>query len=270
VEKLPDTAETRAMGLEKIHVRLRPNPKRYFSIFERKRSIRLIQRWIRNRLATRHERLILYLERRKQFTVISIQAAYRGRRSRAKHVSIKKQRNAAMCIQSKYRAYVVKKKIYHKNLSAKCIQRRVRARIREKEKVIQGQRRHDAAIKIQCVCRGRNARKHVTSIRKRKHKSRQHRAAIQIQRVSRGRAVRRAIREEEKTAATSNEIVEAKLQSDDDEEDAHKQIANTTEKKLEESSSSSDEESPSESEESPSESDDDEDISAHDVFRTEF
>ena len=110
VETLPETAETRAKGLTLTHVRLRPNPKRYYSIFERKRAIRIVQRWIRNRLATRRERRVLYVERRRQFAATALQAAFRGSRSRARHVSVSKKRNAARRIQSEYRAHVYERK----------------------------------------------------------------------------------------------------------------------------------------------------------------
>ena len=188
VETLPETAETRAKGLTLTHVRLRPNPKRYYSIFERKRAIRIVQRWIRNRLATRRERRVLYVERRRRFAATALQAAFRGSRSRAQHVSVSKKRNAARKIQSEYRAHVVRKEMKRKNRAASRIQRRMRHRIREKEKVIRGRRRHDACVKIQRVCRGHRTRTRL------EQGKRQRRAAVNIQRVCRGRAARRRVK----------------------------------------------------------------------------
>ncbi len=298
VETLAETAERRAKGLTLTHVRLRPNPKRYYSIFERKRAIRIVQRWIRNRLATRRERRILYVERRRQFAATALQAAFRGSRSRAQHVSVSKKRNAARRIQSEYRAHVVRNEMKQKNRAASRIQRRVRHRIREKEKVIRGRRRHDACVKIQRVCRGHRTRSRL------EQGKRQRRAAVNIQRVCRGRAARRRVRKintsnregDSNISVDKEEVMEKKEdemkeedveeekedeeeveEKEDEEEVEEKEDSRVIEAKLQETkesklASSSSSES-SESDDELQSSDDDEyegEVRAHDIFRTEF
>ena len=271
---LPETAETRAKGLTLTHVRLRPNPKRYYSIFERKRAIRIVQRWIRNRLATRRERRVLYVERRRQFAATALQALFRGSRSRAQHVSVSKKRNAARHIQSEYRAHVVRNEMKRKNRAASRIQRRVRHRIREKEKVIRGRRRHDACVKIQRVCRGHRTRNRL------EQGKRQRRAAVNIQRVCRGRAARRRQQKvvvmekkkeeeiEEKEDEMKEEKEETEKQDIDDDDDETVIEAKLKETEEESKLVSSSSESSSESEDELQSSD--EEVRAHDIFRTEF
>ena len=166
---------------------------------KRSNAISVLQRHTKSNVRGWKQRRLAAAEIHRQFcqqkaAAVHIQRAARGRLARRIAARNAHRNASALRIQKTYRGRKARKDMQRRDASAVYVQRAVRGRfgrMQAHKKRLGSRLRHENALRIQCIVRGRQVREAA---------QRRHRASIDVQRVFRGQSLRQEARKRSQAA----------------------------------------------------------------------